>query len=151
MLKAEIMNHIESQSKSIGMMPFEMPNEIKLTEQVQLRNISAVYENQGVRIEWKAVTKGEDFIFIIERSDDGKLFEIIGISRCGYETINGEMYCQHLDEKPQINFPYYRIIYVEKSKVIFGKTCKMENFEAMVIEKMNNTAMMAPVKNQYIQ
>lgn len=151
MLNSETMNHLVSQNKSIGIIPFEIRSQIMLNEQVQLKNVTAVYENGKINIQWQAITEGQDFIFIIERSDDGKLFEIIGISRSAKETKNGILFCEHQDEKPQMNFPLYRIIYVEKSKVIFGKTCKIENFESMVIDRINNTGMILSKRNQYIQ
>ena len=145
------MNHLGSHTQTMGIIPFEIPNEIQLNEQIQLKNVSAVYENGKINISWQAITKGQDFIFIIERSDDGKLFEIIGISRSAVETKNEILFCQHQDEKPQINFPLYRIIYVEKSKVIFGKTCEIENFESMIMDRINNTGLISSRRNHYIQ
>jgi hypothetical protein len=145
MLKPIPMNNLELHMTQLGIIAYEAPVEMKLNEQVQLKNINVVYERGKVNIQWKAVTRGNDFIFIIERSDDGKLFEIIGINAYGKASEDNEIICNHTDLKPSTKYPYYRIIYVEKSKVIFGQIRKIENYDMLVIDRMNKVNKMSNV------
>ena len=151
MIKSNTINPFESQAKSRGTMHYAISKEIKKSEQVTLSETKAVYNNGKVTISWKTVTHGEDFIFIVERSDDGKAFEIMGICRCGFETKGEAVFCQQIDEKPQINFPYYRVIYIEKSSAVFGNICEIENIDTMLMEKAENSLMLSNEMKQYIQ
>lgn len=77
---------------------------------VKLLNFNANYnaKNAQVELDWKTVTEINNDYFTIEKSVDGKNFEVVGIVDGAGNTSSVKSY-QAIDEKPIIGTSYYRL------------------------------------------
>lgn len=76
----------------------------------------AVFENSNIQLQWETAIEKNNDHFIVERSFDGKRFEMIGKvpSKSLSETIGGTKY-NFIDVSPRVGINYYRLKQIDKA------------------------------------
>jgi hypothetical protein len=75
---------------------------------IQLKHFTARAQNEVVRLDWASYTESNNERYVVERSLDGKNFEVIGeVTGAGnsVETLRYHLY----DRSPEVGINYYRL------------------------------------------
>lgn len=75
----------------------------------------SVLDNANIQLQWETATEKDNDHFIVERSFDGKTFEMIGkVPSKGPSDLGGNRY-NFLDASPKAGINYYRLKQVDKA------------------------------------
>jgi hypothetical protein len=93
-----------------------------------INSLSVVYNLGKVHLSWNIENQCRNSLFIIERTGNGELFEIIGILKGDSSQL------KVTDDKPDSSLPYYRVTSTDCSEYNFSETKKIENFPSIALE-----------------
>lgn len=108
-------NNAISQSNNIVTFKVEQPAEAKQLQQDSINtfvSFSPLFVEGKTYVRWMVENDRKDGVFIVERSDDGELYEALGFKdRVGTEK-NVKLFYSFIDEEPPVGSAHYRVMQV---------------------------------------
>lgn len=95
--------------------------------------LKAVYVSDKVYVNWVTSENNQENYYMIERSDDGITFNVIGLKNGVKSTISQGLLFSFIDNNPLNNYSYYRIIQIVNHS-IEKMTAAVEVFTKPTIE-----------------
>jgi hypothetical protein len=80
--------------------------------EMNIYNYNTIYNSGKVFLSWTSKNESEDCVYVVERSNDGRDFQPVGVKEgIGAEI---ELYYSWIDQTPPAGFGYYRVKKITK-------------------------------------